>query len=1533
MWSIRRKNDLISGRYNIISSIFFAAILLLTLAVFTGIESGYTPITKKCIMCHNDTTYPEDTDSDGYTAPYKRPHNNTVMCESCHTVGLHNVKYIQPDGTFGPKETAAKCPDCHQAYINNSNFTTARIIPIVLKHSSDISNGSIWGSYWTSAADACIYCHGDTKHNINGLGKIRQSLLDANNTRNAILTDTAWCANCHYNDSNQNYIGTLNISGGPTYVLITGGASYTFNPVPPLITVNNSNTSGWVNHSSYVAGGYKDINCTACHSLIGNYEPTSLNYSHSLNAGVGGGPDCIYCHYNGSTYHNIDIDSANKSAHSGMNSENATKAGIAALNGACWGCHDSDGNISNNDVDEVMGNIYNTPKKCDDCHLLSGSYYSQAISWGGLTVTQHFYSGSEIAAGNSSSDISSCITCHENVMEMIFPNNDTDIGTFPGDGVRLTGGNMSFYHYGKRRADLRIVISGSNISDCPYCHQNVSTAFTSAMQRPDISKNIFNHTDNQPDRCNDCHGAGWIHNSTLGKPSLNNDLCLSCHVSGFNLTRRINETHNSTSMNCWNCHQDPDGMMSGAPAHGIMYPQENGSYMRYDRGTPANCITCHVNNLLNISTNIATKVPGLNHSSDPYSGKKWGNYWDNNSMITACYYCHQTDIHSFTFSLLGNVSRIKGSNRHKSQDLSTSRWCSNCHYNDSSYMGDILILQPPEITNSSLSASDGTPFFNHTGFSDYNDSICMNCHFGALSGYVESTINFSHSVSEGGGGPDCILCHDTNGIGAPFDKRIDSYLMKKGVHRDLNTNAQTPPAINDLSKACWACHGDGSAPSGHPRRYKTPRNCQNDECHSLAQSGFYEPMIYSHFRNSSLNDNPANATNYNITTSAECPSCHINSVVKKDSDTVPALVSHYGSRDNLVDSFNCRYCHLDRANSEDWGNATLINKEQTSLIELDKEGKQITVSEGEKFYLGEGYFLKLLEVSGKRDSALIQLIREDRIEDETLVDAGIPYQYKKEITIDNSTFKTPVIILNITSVVKGEKRGFIQFDGFRIRKIHTERENRNNSACFACHVYRYSGEKQRYEVIDREYDENPSKDIIYYVQVLLDLKPGNKSKIYFNNENDIFNQNISGKFIPYSSPQKFLREGEIWSIAQNYSLELSGVSSSGKEAILTLNINDFLEQRLIKTGTEINYTPGLRYKEFWNTNFTVLTANVSSIGNGSTNFVILKDVVAKSPAVMKTTADTRLLGYNASWFKPGDQFMTGRIPENLHSPNIYTDQRGWSDCVKCHDSSKNLMISDIDAVSSRLGKHSKLNAEASNKNILNDPINKACWACHTEGKEPDSHSPTYITARACKSCHAYQEGQFYGAIDISGEPHSSETGCETCHIIGSHNLVRFQVTPVIQEAIISHTTVGRGDIIDLVIKAKAGYKMKIRATEYFIDNKSYSGKGSPLLPVDGVFDSQNEEMIAHINTTGLSAGEHVIYVHAMERNNSWGEYYSLTFQVLGNYGISGRLNESVPITTEKIKKFLESGIYSIGWNIILLITGSIAVYILIAYRR
>jgi hypothetical protein len=943
--------------------------------------------------------------------------------------------------------------------------------------------------------------------------------------------------------------------------------------------------------------------------------------------------------------------------------------------------------------------------------------------------------------------------------------------------------------------------------------------------------------------------------------------------------------------------------MSRAPPHGMMYPQDNGSYLRYNKGTPANCTTCHVYNLVN-TTIPATAIPHLNHSNDPLAGQKWGNYWDPTSMISACTFCHQTELHKPTAALLGNVTSVRGTNTLNNPDLSTSTWCSNCHYKTSpGYNVTGFTNPPPEITNSSLSFLNSA-FFNHSGFSSYTDSECRGCHGSVLAGQP-TTLNFSHSVSKGGGGPNCIGCHDKGGIGAPPDKRIDASSIKQGVHRDLNKNADTSLAIDTINKACWACHGDGSEPSGHPQRYKNPRACANNECHSLTQSGYKEPMIYSHFRNSNLNNNPTNATNYNITTSVDCAQCHLNSIVKTEPYKASALVSHYGTTDSLVDSFNCRYCHLNKDNSEDWGNATLINKNRTSLIKINKEENKITVYEGEMSYLGEGYFLKLVEVSEKRDSALVQLIRNDSVEDEILLSKGIQYNYEKEIIIDNSTLKTPIIILNITSVFKGA-RSFIQFDGSRIRKVHTEKESNNNSACFACHLFRYTSGKQRYQVIDREYGEIQSKDSIYSIQVFLDFKQYNKSKLYVNDEDYVFNQSSSDKFISYLTFQKVLKEGETWDIAQNYFLRLDGVSSNGEDVILTLRVNDIIEQQLIKSGTEFNYTPALRYREFWNTNVTIFSANVSAIGNENANYVILKDVVARSPIVDKTIANSTIMGFNASWLRPDNVFMVGRIPENLHSPNLFTDQGGWNDCVKCHDSSKDLRIKNFDAISSRLGKHSNLNSNASGID-LTDPIDKACWACHSmNGLEPSQHSPSYIIPRNCRSCHVLQKEPYFGAIFIGDEQHGNLSNCETCHIQESHKLVRFDMNPVIRSAWFSSLNVTKGETTKIFAETRAGYMMKIRAAEYFIDTIGISGKGIPLATSDGKFDTQSEMVTAEIVNNQFTAGEHVVYIHAMERNNKWGDLYQVHFTIKsdGTFVYKGKIgpeegdSTTVPETTK-----------------------------------
>jgi hypothetical protein len=299
--------------------------------------------------------------------------------------------------------------------------------------------------------------------------------------------------------------------------------------------------------------------------------------------------------------------------------------------------------------------------------------------------------------------------------------------------------------------------------------------------------------------------------------------------------------------------------------------------------------------------------------------------------------------------------------------------------------------------------------------------------------------------------------------------------------------------------------------------------------------------------------------------------------VKEENNTGLALVSHYGSKDKLVDSFNCIYCHLDKDNSQDWGNATLIQNNRTGLVKLDPEQNKFTVYEGDSVYLGEGYFLKLVEIATSRDFALIQISKNDLMVDEVSLAVGTPYEYEREATIDNVTLMIPDITINITSMFKGS-RGLIQFEGYRSRKIHTDKESKN-SACFACHQDRYPGGKERYFILDKENKEN--YDVIYYTRVFVDLKQGTKSKIYIDNDDYIFDQleNFSGRYSPDQYKKKYLKEGETWNISDNYSLKLNEVSTDSEVALLTLTINGIIvESSPISKGNELKYTPAIEYK-------------------------------------------------------------------------------------------------------------------------------------------------------------------------------------------------------------------------------------------------------------------------------------------------------------------------------------------------------------------
>ena len=226
---------------------------------------------------------------------------------------------------------------------------------------------------------------------------------------------------------------------------------------------------------------------------------------------------------------------------------------------------------------------------------------------------------------------------------------------------------------------------------------------------------------------------------------------------------------------------------------------------------------------------------------------------------------------------------------------------------------------------------------------------------------------------------------------------------------------------------------------------------------------------------------------------------------------------------------------------------------------------------------------------------------------------------------------------------------------------------------------------------------------------------------------------------------------------------------------------------------------------------------------------------------------------------------------------------GGSDCVYCHDTSNGFGISSVNAIETQLGGHSGLNANAASSVELSDDINKACWACHGDGVEPGRHPANYLYPRLCQDCHADMEEPTYGAVDLNDETHGQVEDCQRCHAAdypGLHVINVFEPgVPYIIRINVMPDVVRSDQFVNVDVAAMAGWNMKVRAIEYFIDVEGLPRAGTQVMPVDGLFDEQVEEAEFTINTTGLGYGRHTIFVHAMERDEQWGPVKSAVFSI------------------------------------------------------
>ncbi len=843
--------------------------------------------------------------------------------------------------------------------------------------------------------------------------------------------------------------------------------------------------------------------------------------------------------------------------------------------------------------------------------------------------------------------------------------------------------------------------------------------------------------------------------------------------------------------------------------------------------------------------------------------RKWNSapgYWTTGAQFSSCIYCHGETMHSA--NTLGRPSLWQGDNIVNSS-ISSGNWCASCHFKGYSSglnnYDDMVrtftysnLPVPPEITgNATFANNTNAGYFNHSGI-DKNDATCSGCHRGLNSSTITG---FMHDLTKGSasGGADCISCHDTGGI-APA--KINFSAFKEGVHRNLNSNATNViPLSETVDKACWACHGNGSEPDRHPSNYRNPRKCSSNDCHSLSQS-FKAPAVYSHFRDADLNNNPDNATSYNISTKASCEACHSNSLTASG-ENLNASVAHYASSENLVDSMNCIYCHLDRDNAVKWGNAVEINKDRNSLVEMDRSKNKFTAYAGEFVDLGAGYRMKVTDVSVKGGSARIELYKVNEAVDTMLVNIPGRYIYEETRTINNASFRTLVIALNITGMFASVNESLVQFEGFRIKRQHYE--NRTTS-CYLCH-FSADSQKSKYIVIDRR------GEYVYYTEVL--FNSSDKKEYDLEDALHILaNETPSDIHTDIErSKSKTLREGEKWILSENYSLTLKDVSEAGESAQLLLEAGGKTYTNAVRKGEVFDYEPEINYLGYQYRNITVFRAKVSEISQAP-GIVVLEDISALSPEIQKIKDNTTVNGYNTSWLWENDTFITGRIPTSLHSPLLHDGKDGGADCVSCHNAASGFRI--------ELGAHDIINQDAADS-----AADKACWVCHGDGNEPKSHPATYKNPKECRTCHVEQRG-LYNATYIGDEKHGTQEACG-CHIANTHKIIKFNPNPTIENLSISKQAVNAGEKVVLNATAVAGYQMMVRNSEYYIDSPSST---FPMFPVDGSFDGQKEELAAEINTDGLAPGTHLIYVRAMERNNEWGQENHITLEIKEKEGSS-----------------------------------------------
>ena len=841
-----------------------------------------------------------DFDATNYT-------NISKVCWGCHV--NYTEQQINPMHTR-PVSELPVCEDCHfnETPLNGQNLT--KIPPIQIPEHQPLGE-----DIQTNISTGCTLCHNNSLSIPIPTTKVKYA--EAKNyvshylNNKSLMTptiNTTDCMWCHVDNSN-------NISWG--------------RPTDPF-------NSTKLNHTPFNLINSTD--CYPCH--ISNEVkvdgiPQAEFTFHNESMAPGAGKDCVICHdIDGmvSEQFQIDVQAMNRSdaIHYDLNRGAAVTADPNSVR--CWACH-GDGNGSEAAQPDGHPINYTTPKNCVDqaCHNFNQSIFNEPM------VYEHIKHVDDIE--NHVSTTVNCQDCHKN---SVMNNLDTHI---PNDTSLVS-------HYG---STYNLV----NTSDCIYCHYDEDNAEEWGNAPDPRNHTHYDHVektlvtgepwylmDNYVIRLIETtEDTAVIHlekyGARLDREFVSEGEYLEFEISGI-------ETDDTTFVklmvnNIFSAEGNYAVELSGDVLASRLHKetQNNQCYECHDREYRANLPDGRDYTILDKDDeNVTLGLMLVNFKEDDEKSLRMGEYWD----LGEGYKLYVTDVNIKGISaahlkLYRNETLVQDAIINEGSIFTYEDWVLDREIVvfsaklDLVFVGittapPVVIIKDVRLIGSERKILDADLWALQTktllGSLPLDSIITV--------GNEPETFHV-YTISPGEYSSDCISCHAGNGV-API--KIDLDTFKMGVHVDLNQNAYYNSFISDeANKACWACHANGSEPIEHPSPYLgkfTPKTCRY--CHE--HSRFDATQIFTHFQGSE------------ISTSSTCNDCHSNAIPENILTDDQAATSHYSTRDALLNTSHCDYCHNNETNAPIWGNAPQVTKHNANNnCTLCHAGEGITTFHGE----------------------------------------------------------------------------------------------------------------------------------------------------------------------------------------------------------------------------------------------------------------------------------------------------------------------------------------------------------------------------------------------------------------------------------------------------------------------------------------------------------------------------------------------------------------------------------------------------------